>query len=133
MAFKEQSFPITCNIWNYNHNDFVEAPPPGPASQEDIPCQLSQPLALIVPPFPALPAGGRPAPLVFIKLPTGTPAGDGWVDNAVSARAYRDLIEVPADSGNFYGVLSRCTVGQGYINEHVRCLCLRLTYPNPET
>jgi hypothetical protein len=125
MAFPAPTFPLLSNIWQLADNEPSNWPQPRPADLKDVPTQIAQPLSMIpFDPFEVI--VNAPLYPIIIRFPKGTAVRDGLWNTSGAPRGFGDLVECPPGSGNVYGVTHKLTVGRGYVNEHVRCVAIRL-------
>lgn len=126
MAYTTPKFPLKANLWHLGSSETQPIPPTRPPDFTDVPCQVAQPLRMLVPDN-AISLSHRPAPAIVIRFPPATLLCDGWLNTATPARTYGDICEVPEGSGVFYGCQMSVTVGRGFPNEHVRGFFIRLS------
>ena len=127
MSYTVPTFPLLCDIWNLGVGETGSWPMPRGPDHTDIKCQLAQPLGLFLSQT-FLNVTNAPTEVVIIRLPTGTQVNDGQHNTSASARGWGDIIELPPGSGTIYGVVWKATLGKGYPNEHIRCICYRLRF-----
>lgn len=126
MPFPMPTFPLKCNIWNLAKDEASVFPSPRPPDSKDVTCQLAQPQSLFTSQI-FLNVTNAPIETFIIRFPAGTKVNDGMWNTSGSARGFGDVVELPPGSNIFYGVVWKCTVGQGYPNVHIRTFCYRLT------